>query len=61
MKLMPTREPKNNTTFLGPNLSVNVPAKIPSRPSTAEVSERAPETVALVQPNSPSMDLKKTP
>ena len=45
----------------GPNLSVNLPIAIPSKPFITQEREKAPEVIAFVQPKSFSIGLKKTP
>ena len=52
---------QNVITSLGPSLSVSTPMTIPNKPCTIIDREKAPESMALVQPNSFSNGLKKTP
>ena len=53
--------PQNVITIRGPNLSVNLPITMASKPCTIQESENAPEVSALVQTRSVSIGLKKTP
>jgi hypothetical protein len=48
-------------TKRGPNLSVNFPMIRAKAPCRIQQREKAPDTVALVQPNSFNRGLKKTP
>jgi len=57
--------PKNKAlavrTTLGPNLSANIPISIAIKPIMKKAREDAPESIALVEPNSTSNGVKKTP
>ena len=48
-------------TGLGPNLSVSLPTRMESNALRMMQKEYAADVCALVQPNSVSMGLKKTP
>ena len=60
-KLKAKRSPVVVITILGPNLSVNLPEKMTRIPCNTKFSDKAPEVIALVQPNSSNIGLKKTP
>ena len=53
--------PQVVTILRGPNLSFNLPAMILTIPKAIRASEKAPDVMALVQPNSLSNGFKKTP
>jgi hypothetical protein len=54
-------EPQTVITIRGPSLSLTLPATIANKPCIIQLSEKAPEVTALVQPNSVDNGLKKTP
>jgi len=53
--------PEIVTTFLGPYLSMNPPRTILNMPSIIMETEKASDVVALLQPSSEDIGLKKTP
>ena len=58
---IPKRKPQSVNTIRGPSLSVSPPMTIPNKPSISIEREKAPDVIALVQPNSFKTGLKKTP
>ena len=58
---MPKNKAQIVRTILGPSLSVSTPISMAIQPITIKARELAPESAALVELNSVSNGLKKTP
>jgi hypothetical protein len=58
---VPMKRPQMIRTTLGPYLSVSLPTTRPEKPITRLASDIAIEVVALIQPRSEDMGLKKIP